>query len=122
MKKTIKNEKLRQARQERGWTQQRLAGRLGVQEITVRCWERGSRIPSLESRSRLCAIFGMTAAQLGLSPERADTPKGEAEQRDANRQRMLRRVSTHWMSEVLDHSLYNKTLAHLSFASIDAPS
>src|SRR5215472_14521199 len=62
----------------------------------------------------------MTAAQLGLSPEPVDSLKEEAEQRELNRQRMLKRVNTHWISEVLDHSLYNKTLASLSFASIDA--
>lgn len=60
------NELLRQARQERGWTQRRLADELGVEEQTVSSWERGTRFPSLEFRGRLCVLFSKTPELLGL--------------------------------------------------------
>jgi transcriptional regulator with XRE-family HTH domain len=69
MKKTaVPNELLRQARQERNWTQRHLADELGVEEQTVRSWERGKRLPSMEFRGRLCDIYSKTPAQLGLLP------------------------------------------------------
>ncbi len=66
------NEFLRRARQERGWTQRRLARELGVEEQTVRSWELGTRFPSLEFRSRLCALFLKTPEELGLQLPQKD--------------------------------------------------
>ena len=65
MKKSPRtNELLRQARQERGWTQRGLAEQLGVGEQTVRSWELGIRFPSLELRRRLCTTFSKTPEEL----------------------------------------------------------
>lgn len=46
--------KLRSARMEAGLTQQQLAERLGVQRPSISRYEDGSRIPDLETVSRLC--------------------------------------------------------------------
>ena len=70
MKKYLRNDLLRNAREERGWTQQQLADEMKVGVTTVRSWERGVS-PHLPVRSRLCEIFGMTAEQLGLVPNGA---------------------------------------------------
>ena len=67
-KPPCRNEFLRQARLERNWTQHHLADELGVGKQTVQSWERGTRIPSLELRGRLCALFSKTPEQLGLQP------------------------------------------------------
>lgn len=146
MKKTPRaNELLRRARQERGWTQRHLADELDVEEQTVGSWERGTRFPSLEFRSRLCAIFSKTSEQLGLQtsssaeqisqepslptilvvdpvrPLRSENGTIDVyaaqsvqevssgfvlNQMDKNRQRMLLRVRSLWITGVLEGSLY----------------
>jgi transcriptional regulator with XRE-family HTH domain len=67
------NERLRCARLQRGWSQQRVADQLNQLLGTARAdrelvyrWETGKRTPSPFYRERLCQVFGMTAEQLGL--------------------------------------------------------
>jgi len=55
MPKTIK-----QLREERGWTQQELAGKLGVAISTVYQWERGKYEPRFSQMKALCLAFGIT--------------------------------------------------------------
>ncbi|HET8846196.1 MAG TPA: FxSxx-COOH system tetratricopeptide repeat protein [Ktedonobacteraceae bacterium] len=62
------NERLRQERIKRNWRQQDLAEHLGTAVGTIRRWERGSQQPSLYFRSKLCALFGKNAEELGLLP------------------------------------------------------
>jgi transcriptional regulator with XRE-family HTH domain len=62
----LKNDLLRKARLDHGWTQERLAEELNVGEETIRSWENGRRSPGIAMRNRLCEIFGRTAVQLGL--------------------------------------------------------
>ena len=65
--KQVPNFLLQQARKDRNWTQQQLADQLNVSLQSVRSWEQGTRHPSLESRRRLCDLFGQTPDQLGLA-------------------------------------------------------
>src|SRR5207245_321109 len=69
----IPNPRLRRAREERGWTQKQVALEIqhrwpdaAVTEDDVRRWENGKRHPSPYYRYKLCDIFGMRAAELGL--------------------------------------------------------
>jgi transcriptional regulator with XRE-family HTH domain len=62
----LKNDLLRKARLDHGWTQERLAEELNVGVETIRSWENGRRSPGIVMRNRLCEIFGLTATQLGL--------------------------------------------------------
>ncbi|EFH84718.1 helix-turn-helix domain-containing protein [Ktedonobacter racemifer] len=64
----IPNVLLKQAREEKGWTQRRLALELDVDEKTVQSWERGTRFPSLEYRKQLSDLLGKPLEQLGLLP------------------------------------------------------
>jgi transcriptional regulator with XRE-family HTH domain/tetratricopeptide (TPR) repeat protein len=67
------NQRLRCARLQRGWSQQRVADLLNQlpgatradRELVYR-WEAGKRTPSPFYRERLCQVFRMTADQLGL--------------------------------------------------------
>jgi transcriptional regulator with XRE-family HTH domain len=70
----LKNDLLRKARLDHGWTQERLAEELNVGVETIRSWENGRRSPGIVMRNRLCEIFGMTAAQLGLVSEESGMP------------------------------------------------
>ncbi len=66
-KKTI-----RQLRQERGWTQETLARRLGAGQTAVSAWERGERVPRQRYLLRLADLFGISVEVITLGP--ADQP------------------------------------------------
>ncbi len=60
------NTSLRRQRTNRGWSQQRVAEQLDTTEDMVSKWERGVSKPSPFYREKLCALFGMSAEELGL--------------------------------------------------------
>jgi len=61
-----RNDLLRQHRIARNWRQQDVADQLGIAVITIQRWERGSQHPSAYYRVKLCALFGLSAQELGL--------------------------------------------------------
>ncbi|HKV60055.1 MAG TPA: tetratricopeptide repeat protein [Ktedonobacteraceae bacterium] len=63
------NPYLRIAREERGWSQQDLAERVGTTAVTVSRWENGQTFPSPYFRQKLCEAFDKKLAELGLIPE-----------------------------------------------------
>lgn len=75
MSETVRkpNTELRRQRELRGWSlkkvavalQQRFPG-VAVTEKEVGRWERGLRVPGPYYREKLCALYNMTAAQLGF--------------------------------------------------------
>lgn len=56
---------IREAREERGWTQDELAERLGVARQTVGRWETGGGVPNIPDQ------FNSVVSALGLSAEEA---------------------------------------------------
>jgi transcriptional regulator with XRE-family HTH domain len=118
--KQAPNHLLQQARRERNWTQQYLADQLKVGLQTVSSWEQGTRLPSLESRRRLCELFGKTPEQLGLphpKPHTRHAPDAQNSRslppEEQTRQRMIDRVFARWINGVLKHSLHQEVLIEL---------
>ena len=77
MKKTTKfapNLHLKRARVQRGWSQEYVAREVGTDAFTVSRWERGVAMASPHFRQQLCALFGLSVAQLGLVPAEKETP------------------------------------------------
>ncbi len=72
-----RNEILKREREQRGWSQARLAEVIGTDAATVSRWERGYAIPSPYFREHLCRLFGKSAQDLGLLPEK----QAESEQK-----------------------------------------
>jgi transcriptional regulator with XRE-family HTH domain len=68
----VPNERLRRARDLRGWTQADLAEALGTDFETVSRWERGITVPSSHYREKLCSVLDKTAEELGLRSEGLD--------------------------------------------------
>lgn len=57
-------------RRRRGWRTIYIAEQCGVAgEKTVRRWENGTARPSPVHVQKLCALFGMTAEELGLNKD-----------------------------------------------------
>jgi DNA-binding XRE family transcriptional regulator len=60
------NNKLREYRESRRWTQADLANAIDVTELTIRRWERGHVVPSAYHVKKLCAVFQTTPEELGF--------------------------------------------------------
>lgn len=56
--------RIRQARKKRGWSQQELAKRCGISVSFLGHIERGTRIMSLETFSRICTALDADAGEL----------------------------------------------------------
>ncbi len=68
------NRRLKQERQRRGWSQERLAEAIGTSRISVARWERGVSVPYPHFREQLCTLFGKDAYELGLLPPAQPAP------------------------------------------------
>ena len=85
-----KANRLRELREDRGWTQQETADqlarlawlrnreRVGVNADMVAKWERGAKQPSKPYRELLCLLFGVTADYLGLGPTDPKKPASDS--------------------------------------------
>lgn len=62
--------RLKTLRIERGWSQQRLADRLGVSRQSVIAVETGRYDPSLPLAFRIAEVFGLTIEDVFVSPSR----------------------------------------------------
>lgn len=69
------NRRLKQARELRGWSQARVAEKIGTDATTVSRWERGLFSPTPYFREKLCKLFDQNAEELGLM-ESADLSGG----------------------------------------------
>ena len=55
---------IRQLREERGWSQELLARRLGVGQGTVSNWERGLKVPQPRTLLRLAELFDVNPEEI----------------------------------------------------------
>ncbi len=65
----MSNQLLRLEREQRGWSQARVAEQIGTDPGTISRWERGSTSPSPYFRERLCQLYGKSVQELGLLGE-----------------------------------------------------
>ncbi|GCE29219.1 tetratricopeptide repeat protein [Dictyobacter alpinus] len=66
-----------EARQQRQWSQQEVADRLGTTQNNVSRWERGITTPNPYFRAKICTLFGKSAQQLGLLEEKTPSTTNE---------------------------------------------
>src|SRR5216684_1942503 len=64
--------RLKQEREQRGWTQSELAERIGTTQINISRWENGITVPSPYYRQRLGELFGKSIQELGLIPHSSE--------------------------------------------------
>lgn len=72
-----RNEILKGEREQRGWSQARLAELVGTDAATVSRWERGYATPSPYFREHLCRLFEKSTQDLGFLPDK----QAESEQK-----------------------------------------
>jgi DNA-binding XRE family transcriptional regulator/tetratricopeptide (TPR) repeat protein len=71
----IPNRKLKQERERRGWSQQKLAELVGTSFENISRWERGITSPQPHFREKLCELFGKDTALLGFIEESLEIPE-----------------------------------------------
>jgi transcriptional regulator with XRE-family HTH domain len=64
--RTIPNQRLREERELRGWSQKYVADQIGADHYYISRWEHGITVPSPYYRQKLCELFGKNAKELGL--------------------------------------------------------
>ncbi|HLI05308.1 MAG TPA: tetratricopeptide repeat protein [Ktedonobacteraceae bacterium] len=75
---SIPNQRLSHAREQRGWSQQEVADRIGTTSVNISRWERGLTAPGPYFRHKLCALFEQSPQELGLIQETAGDPLAQA--------------------------------------------
>jgi len=90
----IPNNKLKQERVERNWTQGQVAEKIGTTRVNVSRWEHGRVLPEMYFRQQLCELFGKNAHELGLLPENVSANGEQPVQCTANTQDVPSTVST----------------------------
>ncbi|WP_165423705.1 FxSxx-COOH system tetratricopeptide repeat protein [Ktedonosporobacter rubrisoli] len=74
------HKRLREERVKRNWRQQELAEKLGTSVPSISRWERGTHQPSAYFRVKLCALFGLSAEELGFVS--TQVPFADSEERE----------------------------------------
>ncbi len=75
--KTTPNLQLKRTRELQGWSQEHVGQAVGTDAFTVSRWERGATMPSPHFRQKLCTLFGLSAAELGLVPHEKNEHSAE---------------------------------------------
>ena len=65
-RKGFPNDKLKTKRLLQNWTQEQLAEKLGTTRVNINRWEKGSTVPGLFFRQKLCDIFNVSSDELGF--------------------------------------------------------
>ena len=89
LKDTIKT-----MREERGWTQQQLADKLGVTRSAVTQWETGWSQPKMDSIKKLADVFGTTIASITDAQPDFDGEQFNLTEDEIELIRKYRRLST----------------------------
>src|SRR5579875_3230873 len=75
--KRLPNYLLRRAREERNWSQQEAADKIGTTLVTVSRWERNVSAPQPHAPQSRCELFGRRAHELGLLESHSGTVTGD---------------------------------------------
>ena len=76
------NQKLKVARELRGWSQKYVAEQIGADHYYLSRWERGMTVPSPYYRQKLCELFGKNARDLGLLREETGQERAKEQGED----------------------------------------
>src|SRR5260370_15916721 len=124
--------RLRRERELHSWPQEQVAEKIGTTSPNVSRWERGKTFPDTYYRQKLCKLFGRSAEEVAViqndaGEKREQSPNQRAVAQDSippvlgvslspmnrNRQRMLQKVRTFWITGVLEQSLQGAALIAL---------
>ena len=91
------NQKLRKARQQKRWSIEKAAERVGVSGLTFSRWEHGTQQPHPSTLDLLCKAFGMSPGELGYAAENClpdmDIEKDPESNEDMKRREALQKIA-----------------------------
>ena len=89
--------RLKREREQRGWTQSKVAEQLGTTQITISRWENSITVPTPYYRQKLAELFGKSIQELGFISESNDERTAEASSlSDASDANILSTNSSLW--------------------------
>jgi len=90
------NQKLRKARQQKRWSIEKAAEKVGVSWLTFSRWEHGTQRPRPATLDMLCTAFGMSPEELGYAAEnclpRTDVEIDPESREDVKRREALQKI------------------------------
>jgi transcriptional regulator with XRE-family HTH domain len=91
------NQKLRKARQQKRWSIEKAAEKVGVSALTFSRWEHGTQQPHPSTLDMLCKTFGMLPEELGYAAENCildmDAEKDPESSEDMKRREALQKIA-----------------------------
>src|SRR5437588_11714249 len=91
------NQNLRKARQQKRWSIERAAEKVGVSWLTFSRWEHGTQRPHPATLDMLCKAFGMSSEELGYAAENCipniDVEKDPESSEDMKRREALQKIA-----------------------------
>ena len=94
------SEKLKQARQESGMTQDQVAEKIMVSRVTVSHWENGKSLPDIVSLISLSDLYGISLDEL-VKGDSKMTEKVKKDAKDANNNKRLIGITAILVTAVL---------------------
>ncbi|MBQ4452386.1 MAG: helix-turn-helix domain-containing protein [Clostridia bacterium] len=94
------SEKLKQARQESGMTQDQVAEKIMVSRVTVSHWENGKSLPDIVSLISLSDLYGISLDEL-VKGDSKMTEKVKKDAKDANNNKKLIGITAILVTAVL---------------------
>jgi len=122
----IDNQKLRKARQQKRWSIEKAAEKVGVSWLTFSRWEHGTQRPRPATLDMLCTAFGMSPEELGYAAEnclpRTDVEIDPESREDVKRREALQKIvqatgTTVMLSDILGLSSLTSNNAQPFFKS-----
>jgi transcriptional regulator with XRE-family HTH domain len=93
------NEKLKRERELRGWSQRKIAERVGTAEQVVARWEGGLHKPNRYFQTQLCELFGKNAEELGFLLPASDAFSHDAPAQEAGSKKKQERQESNAADE-----------------------
>src|SRR2546421_12837863 len=91
------NQNLRKARQQKHWSIEKAAEKVGVSWLTFSRWDHGTQRPHPATLDMLCKAFGMSPEELGYAAENCivnmEVEKDPESSEDMKRREALRKIA-----------------------------
>lgn len=113
------NEKLKQLRQNKQWTQEELAERLFISRTAVSKWESGRGFPSIDSLKAISQVFDISIDELLSNSELLSIAENEQQQQRKNFQHLLLGISDCMVGLLIVLPIFGQAQGnHIAFVSL----
>lgn len=113
------NEKLKQLRQNKQWTQEELAEKLFISRTAVSKWESGRGFPSIDSLKAISQVFDISIDELLSNSELLSIAESEQQQQRKNFQHLLLGISDCMVGLLIVLPIFGQAQGdHIAFVSL----